>query len=839
MDNTKLVAEVAELFNVSGYKVDTSVKINFREIDIRAEELQGLIRKIVLIECADYNKPVGIDKLQEDIRKLHSAKEALKDNAIIMHVSRKGYSANAKGYAFENGIPIYSIESLANQLINFNDYIDAIENEQIRDVILKEYQPNPLYIEEKRTTKHSSIHFLKTWLQSEKRWLTLLGDYGVGKSWTLKKLLYELIEDYKSNPDITPLPLFIPLQQFTKAFDFENLILRTFQIYGISGIHYSAFEYLMNNGRIVFLLDSFDEMAQHLNRNVIRNNLKEILVGISQKSKAIMTSRPNYFEGRAERLLLVDKNGSLEWHELDRDDYKFQASLSREIRQELSLTQFARLCDLSPDQRKKLFEIVLGKGSESYKKLLSLFERFQNLEYISQRAVIARLLTSVATTISESKEITTIDGYPLIPDDLKDLNESKIFEIIIYNLLYRDKNIGVISTANRLLFLRTFAIFLQKPNRSSFATPSELKSIVSKLFSKEIKSSDTPEQQLEEYYRTCRRHSGLTTENQFYDNSGKIDSPIDDEDIDSNVGFSHNSLREYLIADAIVDYLKNNKVYPGLNSIFITEVIASFVRKIDHYSPDISVLLSKYYKNETDSKLTEILFKLILGFINDDNNFVSLLGNPPLFKYLDLSVTDLSSLPLSNSLFEQCILADTDLRNSDLRKSTFNGSIIENVMFDDSFLNGADFTKAEINSIYVYDEYDTHTTSILKGKNARQWLYSRGAKVHPSNDLNPILGQPWYEAAREVAKTIVKRISGTHQDVSLAKGTKDNQREFAKEFADYLISHKILNKVSKSNTGPGYVVKLDKKYRKMITEFSEEGKIAPEIKRFIDKHIGK
>lgn len=296
MDNTKLVAEVSELFSVSGYKVDKSIKINHREIDIRAEETQGLVRKIIIIECADYGTPVGIDKIQEDTRKLLSAKEFLKEQAIIMHVSRNGYSPDASGYALENGISVFTFQSLISQLINFNAYIEAIEREPIRNTILKEYQPNPLYMEKSKSKPKPSVNFLIEWIGSDKQWLTLLGDYGVGKSWTLKKLLYELIIAYKLKPDSSPLPLFIPLQRFTKAFDFSNLILSTFQNYGLSGIHYSAFEYLMNKGRIVFLLDSFDEMAQQLNRKTIRDNLKEILIGISGNSKAIMTSRPNYFE---------------------------------------------------------------------------------------------------------------------------------------------------------------------------------------------------------------------------------------------------------------------------------------------------------------------------------------------------------------------------------------------------------------------------------------------------------------------------------------------------------------------------------------------------------------
>lgn len=264
MDKTELVSKVAHLFRISGHKVDTSVIINHREIDVRAEETQGLVRKIILIECADYSKPVGVDKVQEDINKLRAAKEVLKDNAVIMHVSKLGYTPNGFGYASENGVPAFSLESLESQLINFDEYVTSVENEKLRPVILKEYQPNKIYFEQSSKIRKNSINFLMNWLESDIQWLTLLGDYGVGKSWTLKRFLYELIENYKKSPSVCPLPLFIPLQNFTKAVDFQNLILRTFQLYGLGGIYYTSFEYLMNRGKIVFLLDSFDEMAQHL-----------------------------------------------------------------------------------------------------------------------------------------------------------------------------------------------------------------------------------------------------------------------------------------------------------------------------------------------------------------------------------------------------------------------------------------------------------------------------------------------------------------------------------------------------------------------------------------------
>ncbi len=835
MDKTDLVKQVAELFRATGHKVDTSVRINNREIDIRAQETQSLVRKIILIECADYSKPTGVVKIQEDIAKLESAKEEMRDHAVLMHVSRNGYSPDASGYALKRGIDVFSLIDLQARIINFEPYIKAVESESIRTTILKEYQPNRIHFESESNSIEPATEFLSKWIDSDSRWLTLLGDYGVGKSWTLKRFLYKLIDRYKTSPVSNPLPLFIPLQRFTKAFDFENLILRSLQLYGIGGVFYSAFEYMMNQGRIIFLLDSFDEMAQHLARETIRDNLNELLVGISARSRAIMTSRPNYFEGRAERLLIVERDGAPEWHALDDAKHSFQTATSRAIRDKLDKTQFARIQDLSPSQRKRLFEIVLGKDTASYRQLLNLFDRFQNLDSISQRAVIARLLTTVASTLALNEEIETIDGYPLLPDDIKQLNEAKVFEIVIYNLLHRDKGIGPLSSADRLKFLRAFAVSIQQPNRSPFATPAQVRELVGTLFHDRLRAVDNPEQVLENYYRTCRRHSGLTTEGQFKDTSGNVDVPVDELDTDSRVGYSHNSLREYLVADALSSHIKNAESLPQINTCIITDAVAEFFCGISQYDGGIRTKIKSAYRNNEDSSFREILFSLIVGFIRQDRKNVNLLGNPPLIDGIDCSDLDLSGLELSNASFVHSIILDTDFRKSNLQNAVFDNCIIDGIMLDDSLIRNCDFKRSEVISIYAFDEFNSRTTAILKGREARQWLFSRGADVFPDDDLNPLLGQAWYEAAREVAKTLKARIGGSHQDVSLAKGTKMAHRTFATNFVEFLVKKNILRKVKSSDSGPGFVVKLNKAFWNDITEFCDNGKISSTLQPFFDK----
>lgn len=754
MDKTSLVKAVANLFELTGHRVQTSVKVNHREIDVIAEELSGLLRKTVLIECADYASTVGVDKLQTDLLKLRAAQETMRDKAVIMHVSAIGYTPEATGYASDNGIAISTFDSLTARLVNFDNYVESVRTEPIRAVIQAEYQPTKIHMDGHPKDQVAAPEFLDSWLAGDRPWLTLIGDYGVGKSWALRMFLYRLIDRYTQDTTASPLPLFVPLQRFTKAFDFQNLILRTFQLHNLSGIHYSAFEYLANRGRVVFLFDSFDEMAQSLGRETLRDNLRELLDG-ARGCRAIMTSRPTYFESRAERLTLVEIGGTPEWHPLDIKSLEMRTATSRALSQSLSNAQFARLNDLSTTQRKRLFSIVLGSNPAAQRQLNELYVRFQGLETISQRAVIARLLTTVAETLAMGTAVRTIDGYPLIPDELTRLNQAKIFEIVVYNLLQRDGNVGLLSAGERLTFLRQFAVFLQRHDQDFFAGPDTLRGLVFRVFASQLRRTDTPHQQLENYSRTCRRHSGLTTETQFLDTSGNIDSPVDEEDTDSRVGFSHNSLREYLAADAVADFVRNSTEYPDLDEMVATDLIGDFFVDIAEYQPELVGMLSNAYEACDRPRIRQILFRVISRFIARDRTMVTrLLGDPPILTRLDLSNYDLSGLDLRRARFLSCEMFDTDLRKSDLRQASFENSLIYRVQLDDAVIHGADFASSELESIYVMDRFDRRTSGVFSGRDARQWLYSTGALVSPTSDLNPLLGKPWYEAAREVMRTL-------------------------------------------------------------------------------------
>ena len=114
---------------------------------------------------------------------------------------------------------------------------------------------------------------------------------------------------------------------------------------------------------------------------------------------------------------------------------------------------------------------------------------------------------------------------------------------------------------------------------------------------------------------------------------------------------------------------------------------------------------------------------------------------------------------MSKIKFRGCVFEDTDFSNCDLQLAVFDNCDIAGILLNGANLNGTIFRTANVESIFVYDDFDTKTHSYLKGRAARQWLFSHGASVHPDDDLNPLLGNPHYHAAREVAITLDKRNS--------------------------------------------------------------------------------
>ncbi|MCZ6717547.1 MAG: TIR domain-containing protein, partial [Gammaproteobacteria bacterium] len=110
-----------------------------------------------------------------------------------------------------------------------------------------------LYVRDIDGARLGSIdEFVNTWLEdSESNHLSILGDYGTGKSSFCLNLTYNLAKKYRADPVKNRIPIFISLSKHSRVEDLPNLIDRLFiQQYNIS-ITYDDFHRLMTDGKVL------------------------------------------------------------------------------------------------------------------------------------------------------------------------------------------------------------------------------------------------------------------------------------------------------------------------------------------------------------------------------------------------------------------------------------------------------------------------------------------------------------------------------------------------------------------------------------------------------------
>ena len=128
--------------------------------------------------------------------------------------------------------------------------------------------------------------------------LVLLGDYGAGKTTLLRRAMSILAEQKLTRQDDPScrIPLFIPLREYNKVPDMTALIKMFLQDHvEMPDVSLRAFRKLNEDGRLILLLDAFDEMLSRVTKADRRRCFREIAQFVSGRSKVVLTGRPGYF----------------------------------------------------------------------------------------------------------------------------------------------------------------------------------------------------------------------------------------------------------------------------------------------------------------------------------------------------------------------------------------------------------------------------------------------------------------------------------------------------------------------------------------------------------------
>ncbi|CAM5346577.1 NACHT domain-containing protein OS=Streptomyces rimosus subsp. rimosus (strain ATCC/ DSM 40260 / JCM 4667 / NRRL 2234) OX=1265868 GN=SRIM_020230 PE=4 SV=1 [Streptomyces rimosus subsp. rimosus] len=227
---------------------------------------------------------------------------------------RVSQAARRKANQSNGDIYCYSFDELIDLEADFEPYIDWLEQEVRDRHIDTRFVPLSCRKEEidPRTEKAFETsayewrdggldNYVDAWLADPaKKHLSILGEFGMGKSWFALHLAGRLAagwKDAKTRGVARPrIPLVIPLRDYAKQTSVAALLSEFFfHKHRIEIRNYDVFRILNQMGRFLLIFDGFDEMASRTDRNTRVSNFWELAKVVEPGAKVLLSSRTEYF----------------------------------------------------------------------------------------------------------------------------------------------------------------------------------------------------------------------------------------------------------------------------------------------------------------------------------------------------------------------------------------------------------------------------------------------------------------------------------------------------------------------------------------------------------------
>ncbi|MGT2462291.1 NACHT domain-containing protein [Sinomonas atrocyanea] len=436
-----LVAAVRNLLTLNNYEVSGPRHVHGAEIDLIAKHKATPFSPTLYLEITV--QYVNTEKYGKDFSKLGLFREIDPSGELII-VSATGFTNEVKERALHSRVRTLTYQELLGSFEQFEPYlnhilIDGAPAEELAR--LSEVYQVPFFND--THGRQRTITWLDEWMlrkDASDAWLVIVGEYGTGKTALTQMMQKRWLEAYAHDPG-SPIPLRIELGAFTRQFDADGLIHHFLDRNNLHHIPLAYVWSLIRSGRVVLLLDAYDEMAQYLSARERRTCLRTLAELTSDGARGLMTSRPNYFSEQEElnvfdilyRSLsvrsefLVDRVESLQREEERIDDF-----ISRSL-----LDKYERTIeDLTPEQTENLVRTKLSGSPEQADAVISVLRRVfrsdgeGSLHALSGKPVIISYLIEVADRIAMRSSASTVDA--------DSLSEWSVYEMILEQLALRD-----------------------------------------------------------------------------------------------------------------------------------------------------------------------------------------------------------------------------------------------------------------------------------------------------------------------------------------------------------------------------------------------------------------
>lgn len=552
-------------------------------------------------------------------------------------------------------------EYVAQIIENYNNFSD-FERRGVKPVIqqfsvfdLKKYYIN-VYVQDLNNRRiEDAVNLVERWLnQEELNGLFIIGDFGTGKTTLCAQMAYVLARAFSANSRI---PLYIPLRYIDRIS--KETILA--EIRKAIRIDWKNLLRLSDSGKVVFILDGFDEMITRTDWKKTSSEFQNIVKLFCKKdSKVIVTCRTHFF-----------KKDSEIWGE----DTKLMKSLRA--------TENFRIVSMVPFSKKQIFDFIRRRTKDP-EKIWSQIRKTYNLEDLCKRPLLIDMI------ISTLPKLVSL-GSPI--------NAAMLYEKYTEDWIKRDKWRAQLDPDQKAVLMEkiAFQLFCQA---KSVISLDNIEEIIEKEFG--IK----PETDVAKYFdydiRTCS----------FFH-----------RDSMGNYGFMHKSFLEFFVAKKIARGL-NFGNFADLNCKSLTWETIFFTSFLLDPSVN-AVLLNAVYttKGKTTAEFGLLggnAFKLLVEMcerkfegkdfsfcaITDVNfskcSFTNCRFDKSKMQQVKFNSTTIKGCSFEQSYLESCEVDRTKIINSNFRKCEFSNTLFTlSEILDDCQMSFATFRECNFEGVIL------------------------------------------------------------------------------------------------------------------------------------------
>ncbi|MBU7025304.1 MAG: restriction endonuclease [Theionarchaea archaeon] len=308
--------QVAELYRLMGYEVKQNVGILGHQIDIfLTYAMPGGLETEIAVECK-YVEEGNLRKndVMTSILALKDLKTNNKAQQLVI-VTTHGFAKDIWDTAEANEIQLLTFRELQHQIVKLDQYLNRLIRDFETDELSKYYIDLIAQDDEKMPKEFFDPidKYVNEWINDDtKNHLSILGEYGTGKTTFCRKFTHDLVVQYNEYPLNNRIPILINLRDYSKVVSVRQLITDLLiNEYGLRGIDFPLFKKMNEEGLFLLIFDGFDEMAQKVIFDVAYSNFSKIAeLANPKRSKVILTCRTEFFrthEQEKEILLDIDK----------------------------------------------------------------------------------------------------------------------------------------------------------------------------------------------------------------------------------------------------------------------------------------------------------------------------------------------------------------------------------------------------------------------------------------------------------------------------------------------------------------------------------------------------